>query len=311
MTTWATGDYTNYGSGSMVASPYQQYGENVGNPELHWESSTKQNYGFEAAVFKNLINLNVEYFLDDRSNIFMTGNQRSVANFFGPAAVSANLGKTHTQGYEIEVKLNKTFGKVNTWASTAFTHAKDKVLYYEDPLLLPSYQKVSGFQIAQTKNQIPAGYVNNWNDVYGNDSICIQHKTMYQPGDIRTVDFNGDGVPLKVIMTDSAPYGYPTRPQNTYNNSLRLGVDWKGWSIMASILRSEQCFASDPGCLCALYSDWGTTTYTKVYDPDKLMTGLLKTLTLHGKRSRFTQSNTYRRCTFIWYDASYFRSENG
>jgi hypothetical protein len=41
------------------------------------------------------------------------------------------------------------------------------------------------------------------------------------------IDFNADGI---IDSKDSAPWGYPERPQNTYNFS--LGADWKGFSAM-------------------------------------------------------------------------------
>jgi TonB-linked SusC/RagA family outer membrane protein len=193
---------TNFGTPDNAESPYAQYIEAViGNPNLKWETSQKQNYGFELAVLKNLINLNVEYYLDDRSDIFLSAGQRNIPAFLGASPVSANLGKTHTEGYEIELKLQKTFGKVGLWSNMAFTHAKDKVLYMEDATGLPKYQQNAGFQIDQTRSQIQNGFVNNWNDVYGTTAFA-SNKDYLQPGDLSIVDFNSDGV---IDYNDDAP----------------------------------------------------------------------------------------------------------
>ncbi|MCG8702237.1 MAG: SusC/RagA family TonB-linked outer membrane protein, partial [Bacteroidales bacterium] len=52
----------------------------------------------------------------------------------------------------------------------------------------------------------------------------------YLPGDYRLLDFDGNGF---VNQDDQVPYGYPSRPQNTYG--LSFGVDFKGFSIMAQL----------------------------------------------------------------------------
>jgi hypothetical protein len=239
-----------------VSSPYTQYYEGtIGNPDLHWETSTKRNYGFELAIFKNLINLNIDYYTDDRKDIFMSGGQRNVAPFWGATPVAANLGKTHTQGYEIELKLQKQFGKANLWLNTAFTHAKDEILFMEDPKGYFNYQKNAGYQIGQTKSNIPAGYLNNWDDVYSMTAYST-YKTAYLPGDLRTVDWNSDGI---IDSFDGAPYAYPTRPQNTYNYT--IGLDVKGWSFMAQFYGVNNVSRSMP--MWPPFSDGGT--YTKVF----------------------------------------------
>jgi len=258
MTVWAIGDATRFGTVPQN-SPYAQYYEStIGNPNLKWETSQKQNFGFEAAVFKNLINLSIDYYTDDRKDIFMSASQRSVAPFWGPNPVSANLGKTHTQGYEIELRLQKTFGKANVWLNSYYTHAKDKVIYQEDPQGYFAYQKAAGFQIGQTKNGIPAGYLNNWDDIYGMTAFT-SNKALYMPGDVRMVDWNGDGTINFSDGSDSAPYAYPTRPQNTYNST--FGVDVKGWSFMIQFYGVSN--VSRTMSMWPPFSDGGT--YSKVF----------------------------------------------
>jgi len=297
MTVWAIGDNTNFGN-VPSSSPYQQYYEQtIGNPNLKWETSQKQNFGFEAALFKNLINLNIDYYTDDRKDIFMSAGQRSVAPFWGPEPVSANLGKTHTQGYEVELKLQKNFGKANVWLNTSFTHAKDKVLYMEDPAGYFDYQKAAGFQIDQTKTGITAGYLNNWDDVYGMTAYT-NNKAYYLPGDIRTVDWNGDGIVNLNNGSDAAPYAYPTRPQNTYN--YQLGVDVKGWSFMVQFYGVNN--VNRTMSMWPAFADGGT--YSKVFTATA--NGWTPTnLDASWKALRISNNTTDGNLYLV--DASYFR----
>ena len=227
-TQWKIDDnYTKFGPWSESSS-YKQYLESVvGNPNLQWETARKQNLGIEVAVLKNMFSINFDLFKDNRDKIFLSAGQRSVPDYFGANAVSANLGKTETKGYEFEISFHKSHGNgLSYWATYSFTHAKDKVIYREDPELLPDYRKNEGFQIDQTKAQINVGYMTNWDDVYA--SVKGDVNNSYRlPGDVNVLDFNGDGV---INDYDKAPYGYPSRPQNTYN--LSAGIDYKGWSFM-------------------------------------------------------------------------------
>lgn len=226
-TQWSVDDnYTKFGPWSE-SSPYKQYLESVvGNPDLQWETAIKQNLGVEIAVLKNMFSVNLDLFKDNRDKIFLSAGQRTVPDYFGASPVSANLGKTETKGLELEINFHHAHANgLSYWATYSFTHARDKVIYKEDPELLPDYQKSEGFQIDQTKTLINAGYITTWDDVYA--SVKGDVNNSYRlPGDMNIVDFNGDGI---INDYDEAPYGYPSRPQNTYN--IAAGVDYKGWSF--------------------------------------------------------------------------------
>lgn len=226
--TWGTQGGARFGSGG--ASPYTQYRENnVGNPDLRWEASTKQNFGVELSLLQNLLAVNLEVFRDDRDGIYMSASQRAsaVPAYFGANAVPANVGQTETRGYEAEIKLRKNWGDFHPWVNLNFTHAIDKIIYMEDPELLPFYQKNAGYQISQYRTTLVDGFMNNWEDLYGATKLG-SNQNVRLPGDYALVDFNGDGV---IDSNDNVPYSYPSgRPQNTWNAT--IGIDYKRWSFM-------------------------------------------------------------------------------
>ena len=227
-TNWASDDLTAYGLG-YFNSPYTQWKQAViGNPDLHWEASTKSNFGLELGLLNNKINFNLDYFTDHRTDIFLSAGSRRIPQFFGANAVAANIGETKTKGYELELKLqNTTATQLYYWGSWAFTHAIDEVIFIEDPVLLPEYQKSQGYQIGQYRTQFSDGYMNNWDDIFASTPWQTSQNSKL-PGDYDMVDFNGDGI---LDANDSAPYSFPSsRPQNTYNFS--LGADFRGFSLM-------------------------------------------------------------------------------
>lgn len=224
-----------YTSGDVRTSPgatYLQYREAVvGNPDLHWEVSKKQNAGVELALFKNIFVGSFEVFRDDRTDVFMSKDQRSaMPGYFGAAPVAANLGEVQNKGYELDVKLQYTWSDLHLWTRYTYAHAKDKVIYREDPELRPDYLKVAGFQIGQPRNWVEQpGFTTSWDDLYG--SVQYETNAGRLPGEIVMIDYNADGV---IDSKDQIPFGYPNRPQNTYN--IFFGVDYKGFSIQVQFL---------------------------------------------------------------------------
>lgn len=210
-----------------VNSPYTFYWEgNIPNPEIHWETAIKKNIGFELSIFKNSIGLNVDVFRDDRKEIFLSGNQRSVPVLFGASPVAVNAGRTKTTGYEVELSLNKTFRNNWTgWSKLSLTHAEDMVIYMEDPEMLPAYQKDAGYAYGQTRTTIREGFMNNWDEAYaGAGGVDNKYRL---PGDWALIDYNADGI---INNYDEVPFGYPDRPQNTY--SAEFGIKNRRFSLM-------------------------------------------------------------------------------
>jgi hypothetical protein len=99
------------------------------------------------------------------------------------------------------------------------------VLKSEDPLLLPDYQKVVGFQIGQTRTQVTTGFLENWDDVYAS-TVLETNMAQRLPGDWDMLDYNADGV---INTLDNVAYGFPERPEKTYNAS--VGLTYKKLSL--------------------------------------------------------------------------------
>jgi TonB dependent receptor len=199
----------------------------IGNPDLRWEKVAKRNIGLDYSLFKGQIEGSFDMFKDERVDIFIPGNQRSVPGYFGGTPPPANLGKAEVQGYEIEVKLNRRMGKdLRLWLNMAMSHAKDKIIDRDDPQLLDDYQKQAGYQVGQYRSQIATGYYSTWDQLYGSVRVNADDAQKL-PGNFNLLDFNGDGV---IDNYDNVPYAYPERPQNTYTAT--LGFDYKRLSFM-------------------------------------------------------------------------------
>lgn len=231
MTQWAYGgqttlDRTQGGS----SNPYKWYREStVGNPNVHWETVKKTNFGIDYGFFGGLLAGSIEIFHDKRTDILVQGNQRAIPAYFGQSPVTANLGEVSTNGYEIEVRFNKTLNNsMRLWANLSMTHAENEIKIKDDAPLLPSYRKAAGYAIGQTTTYLSQNMMQTYDAVYGSPKYDA-NDALKLPGDYYITDFNGDGVIDNV--NDIVPYGYSSTPQNTYNAT--LGFEWKGFSIFA------------------------------------------------------------------------------
>lgn len=225
-TQWEYGSSTHLGTAGNNGSPYTWYKEAViGNPDLHWETVEKKNLGVDFSFLKNKISGSVDVFEDHRTDILLAGSSRAIADYFGAVPPTGNLGEVKTKGYEIELKLNHTFSnELYVWSKFNMTHAKDNIIFSDDPELLPDYQKNAGYSIGQYTSTLSGDYYNTWDEVYGS-TILDSFDNNKIPGNVNLIDFNADGV---IDSYDSAPYGYSGSPQNTY--SLSIGTEFKGFS---------------------------------------------------------------------------------
>ncbi len=296
LTTWSQADQTIFGP-SITKSPYVQYLQSaIGNPNLHWEKSTRQNYGTELSLLKNKINLDIDYFTDHRTDIFMNQNQRKIPAYYGNYPAGANIGETKTRGYELEFNFrNSIKDNFRYWFDWAYTHAIDKIIYMEDRQMDFDYQKNAGFQIAQTKTLIHNGYLNTWDDVYAGTSGSTNNDYKL-PGDVRMIDFNADGI---IDSYDTAPWAYPNRPQNTY--SFSLGADWKGFSAMVQffgVFNTSRLYSRD---YTAFTDDLSSVVF------DEIQADIWTPVNLNSKwKAQRFQSLSYDG-TLMYVDGSYLR----
>lgn len=226
-TEWTYGGKSWIGQYENERSPYTWYKlSQIGNPDIHWETVTKKNIGVDFSFLDGLIAGTVDVFKDNRKDILVNGKQRAMPSFVGTQPPFANMGKVEVNGYEIELRFNKVLNNgMRLWANTSMTHAVDKVIVKDDPVLFPDYRKEAGYAIGQIRSTVTHGYYNTMDDLYGTTQFQTNDDSKI-PGNYQLVDFNGDGV---IDANDSAPVGYSTNPQNTYNAT--LGFDWKGFSV--------------------------------------------------------------------------------
>ncbi|WP_298651733.1 TonB-dependent receptor [uncultured Proteiniphilum sp.] len=186
------------------------------NDQITWETSKKFNITAEIGLFEK-IDIQAEYFREDRSNILM--DRAFIPSTMGlQAATRSNVGKAAAHGVDVSVNMNHSFNK-NAWISgiANFTYATSEFKVYEEPDYPDApWRSRIGYPLTQTWGYIAERLfvddeeVRNSPTQFGN----------YKAGDIKYKDLNGDG---KITELDMAPIGYPTTPEITYGFGLSSG----------------------------------------------------------------------------------------
>ena len=302
LTNWSV---TNNGNGYAMTlynndnSPFTGYKEStIASPNLRWATVRKMNLGFDYAFLGGMFAGSFDWFYDNRYDIFISGNDRTVPSFYGAAMTpDINLGKIKNHGFELELRFNKVLKNgMRFWANTNYTFARNKIIRKDDPELIPSYRKAQGYAQGQYHSFIDNGFIRSYDELY---SVPYREKDdgSVLIGDHYIVDFNGDGVVDET--NDQAPYGYTGNPEHTYNAT--IGWEWKGWS----------CFAQLYG-VTGVTRDVGIPSFgdqlLTVYDNGKWWNPVDR----GGEVvvPRFTTQVSYNDGTQYLFDGSYFRLKN-
>lgn len=218
---------TGHSFGLIPTDTYQLYREGVpGNPALRWELAKKQNLGTEFSLFKGLISGSIDLFKEHRYDMLVAANDRLQVHAVGQKAPAANVGIVDSKGIEIEGSVSKNYKNgFNFKVGGSWTYSNNVIVYKEDPLLMPFYQKAAGYPIGQIRVNQQTGFIESWDDAY-NGVLSVGSNVSRLPGDFFFTDYNANG---KIDPDDSAPYGFPAIPRSTYTMNFNGG--YKGWNL--------------------------------------------------------------------------------
>lgn len=205
--------------GEDFGNSYNGYNiNNYANPDVTWEVAEKMNLGLELGLFGKA-NLQVDYFTENRSNIYMWRDYIP-ASMGLTAAIASNIGKAESHGVDGSLDYKASINK-DLWITSRinFTYATNKIVENGEPQYPYPYMS----NIGQPMNQ-PRGLVAErlFIDALDVQNSPTQYNQMgsYMAGDIKYVDINNDG---KIDDSDMVPIGYPTVPELIYGFGSSIG----------------------------------------------------------------------------------------
>jgi TonB-linked SusC/RagA family outer membrane protein len=228
-----------YGTGTMVQRAYVTR-EN--NPNITWEVSKKTDIGLEAALWKNLLTIEADWFSERRSGMLLSPAV-TVPYEYGLTLADENSGEMKSYGFELTLGSRKDFQNgLRLGISGNMSIAKNEMVQvfetkatFDNPnrrrtgrpyLTQFGYKSLGLFSTAEDTN--------GDNIINSTDGYNITQFGTLRPGDIKYADLsgpNGDMVPDgKIDGNDEVRIGYSDRyPLMTFG--LNANAGWKGFDL--------------------------------------------------------------------------------
>ncbi len=203
----------------------------VASNNVTWEVARKDDVGIDLYVFNNKFNLTADYFYEKRTGIF-TKRQFLPSmvgiDFFDQGGNDwnyprANVGAVRQRGIDGNFKYEDKIGQVGFTIRGNMTYSKNEILEYDEENNVYPYLNQHGYRVNQERGLVALGLFKDYDDIRNSPH---QEFGVYQPGDIKYKDVNGDGV---VNDNDVVPIGATRTPNLIYG--LGISIVWKGFDF--------------------------------------------------------------------------------
>ena len=187
------------------------------NLQIHWETSTTTNIGFESILWKGLLGFDLEWFYKETKDILdgVSGlYPLSIGGYF-PATV--NYGIVSNKGFDLQLRHRNKIGKLEYGITGNLNWAKNKILRRNESNGLPEWQRTVGGSIGQKQGFIVDGIYQTWEDAANATSPS---SGIVAPGFFKYRDLNGDG---RLTRADDMTFvGRSNLPELMYGVSFDL-----------------------------------------------------------------------------------------
>ncbi|MEH6306304.1 TonB-dependent receptor [Olivibacter sp. CPCC 100613] len=221
----------NTGQGVFSDLLYQTiYESTIPNPNFTWEVANNSNVGLDASFLNHKLALELDLFYNKRTSV-LTKNPGVVPISTGISGnlPIANLGNLINKGYEIKLTYTDKVGDLFYNIGVNGGYAKNNVQYSSDVANTLPYQKQIG---KVTDSWLVYLYDGVFKDQAAIDANTIDYTALglkngtLLPGDMKYVDYNGDG---KITSDDRVRLDHNGTP--TFTGGLILGGQYKGFDF--------------------------------------------------------------------------------
>lgn len=203
----------------------------LANNDLRWEKKNTTNIGLEASFLNNLFALSADYFISKSKDVLVfLPISLTTGNAGGDPPV--NAATIRNKGLEVALTYRPKTGKNFRWDATLnFTTIRNKVLAFGD--VTTKYSQL-GDTRTELNRSIGEWYVLKTDGIFQNQAEIDAHigktgqplQPWAQPGDIRFLDIDNDGV----LDLDKDRY-YAGSPWAKWESGLLLNFGYKNISI--------------------------------------------------------------------------------
>ncbi|AFK01888.1 TonB-dependent receptor plug [Emticicia oligotrophica DSM 17448] len=200
----------------------------LANPNFTWERANNYNVGLDGTFLNGKIDATLEYFYNRRDQILIqkTGSTPSSSGI-NSLLPPVNAGIVDNRGFEFNVGYNgKATQDLTFRAAINGGYAKNRVIFMDEIPGAPSYQlqegkPINGFLVYKSDGVFKDAAAIDANKI---DYSAVTSKLI--PGDMKFVDYNGDG---KITGDDQVRLDKNETP--TFNFGATIDVRYKGFDL--------------------------------------------------------------------------------
>jgi len=244
----------------------------LANPALTWEEITLYNFGIEASFLDGRLSAELDLFYRNREGL-LGQNLRDIPSTFGANLPLVNLNTRNNRGIELLVNYQQRIGELRLDIAPNFTFARAKwgEVFDQEAFDDPDQERISGrsFQWVNRNFGYQAdGLFMTQEEIDGHPVIQdgLDNSTL-NPGDIKFVDLNGDGV-LDFRDQDLIAYASGL-PEMIFG--LNLGATYKGFGISTLFQGASRFSLNVSGNARTMFSNFSiplTYHYDLRWSPD-------------------------------------------
>ena len=187
------------------------------NPYITWEKAHKLSLGIDFSILRKRLSGSFDFYNDNYFDLLQTRG-KSIA-LLGTSYPTENIGKNRRQGYEVALTWQDHAGSLNYYLSGNWTLEKSKLVFMDEQETPYNYQRLTGRPVGVVLGLQANGFLTS-EDIANN--YPVMPGTTVQPGDVKYVDQNNDGVIDeydRVVIGGDKPLKY---------FGIDLGLEYKG-----------------------------------------------------------------------------------
>lgn len=209
--------------------------------DVMWETSTKANAGFDITTLNNNLNIQLDFFREDRDRIFL--RRSSVPAYVGVETQPyGNLGRVVNKGLDGSVTYHQKMGDFYADLMGTFSFNRNKVEENDEaPYPYPWLEK-RGLKVGQRFGFLALGLFESDEEV----ALSAFQTGDTRAGDIKYKDINGDG---KIDDYDKVPIGYGAIPEVMFGFGFTFGYKAVSLSALFQGAANQDVMLSGEGML--------------------------------------------------------------
>ena len=197
------------------------------NRDITWEKTATYNLGFDLTVKQGLFGMEFDYFYKRTNDILIGSGGIYPPSLGGNYPSTINGGKVRNLGVELVLSHRNKIGEVFYDVRGNIGWSRNKVLEMNESPNVPDHQRRTGRKMGQKLGFKTDGLYQSYDEILNSPTLDNLSKGQIRPGDIKYVDFNGDGKINK--EQDYTFIGNSNVPELMYG--LNLSASWREFDV--------------------------------------------------------------------------------